>query len=200
MLILVFSGLNYLAKSNELQLQQRAVSTANLFASATQEAVLTRDLATIQSATDEILTDPDVVYVRVTSDNFVLAENGSNPALMSDREQDFSLADVNDGIYDVKAEIVIEGQVYGLVELGLSTAYIDTLLAEARWSAFGLAGTEIILVAIFSLILGTYLTRQLRLLETAAKVIGSDGPGHTVEINSNDEIGAVANAFNTMSA
>jgi len=200
LLILVFSGLNYLAKSNELQLQQRAVSTANLFASATQEAVLTRDLATIQSATDEILTDPDVVYVRVTSDNFVLAENGSNPALMSDREQDFSLADVNDGIYDVKAEIVIEGQVYGLVELGLSTAYIDTLLAEARWSAFGLAGTEIILVAIFSLILGTYLTRQLRLLETAAKVIGSDGPGHTVEINSNDEIGAVANAFNTMSA
>jgi PAS domain S-box-containing protein len=200
LLILVFSGLNYLAESNELQLQQRAVSTANLFASATQDAVLTRDIATIQSATDEILTNPDVVYVRVTSDNFVLAENGSSPALMSDREQDFSLADVSDGIYDVKAEIEVEGKVYGLVELGLSTTYIDTLLTEARQSAFGLAGTEIILVAIFSLILGNYLTRQLRLLETAAKVIGSEGPGHIVEINSNDEIGAVANAFNTMSA
>jgi sensor histidine kinase regulating citrate/malate metabolism len=107
LLILVFGGLNYLAESNELQLQQRAVSTANLFASATQDAVLTRDIATIQSATDEILTDPDVVYVRVTSDNFVLVENGSSPALMSGREQDFSLADVTDGIYDVKAEIEI---------------------------------------------------------------------------------------------
>jgi PAS domain S-box-containing protein len=200
LLILVFSGLNYLAKSNELQLQQRAVSTASLFASATQDAVLARDLATIQSATDEILTDPDVVYVRVTSNNFVLAENGSNPALMSDREQDFSLADVTDGIYDVKAEIEVEGKVYGLVELGLSTTYIDTLLTEARQSAFGLAGAEIILVAIFSLILGNYLTRQLRLLETAARLIASEGPGYTVEINSNDEIGAVASAFNTMSA
>ena len=200
LLILVFSGLNYLAESNELQLQRRAVSAASLFASAIQDAVLAVDIATIQSATNEILTDPDVVYVRVTSNNFVLAENGSNPALMFDRLQDFSLADVTDGIYDVKAEIKVEGQVYGVVELGLSTTYVDSLLAEARKSAFSLAGTEIILVAIFSLVLGNYLTRQLRLLETAAKVIGSEGPGYTVEINSNDEIGAVARAFNTMSA
>ena len=201
MLLLVFSGLNYLAQSNELQLQQRALSTASLFASATQDAVIAGDIATIESATNQILTNPDVVYARVIGDNFVLAENGSSAALMSSgREQDFSLDDVTDGIYDVKAEIKVEGRVYGIVELGLSTAYVDSLLAEARQSAFTLAGTEIALVAIFSLILGNYLTRQLRLLETAAEVIAREGPGHTVEINSNDEIGAVARAFNIMSA
>lgn len=200
MLILVFSGLSYLAQSNELQLQQRALSTASLFASATQDAVIAGDIATIESATNQILTNPDVVYVRVISDDFVLAEAGKSSALMSDREQDFLVEDVTDGIYDLKAEIEVEGKVYGVVELGLSTEYIDTLLAQARRSAFGLAGTEIILVAIFSLILGNYLTRQLSLLETAAEVIAREGPGHTVEINSNDEIGAVARAFNIMSA
>ena len=199
LLTLVISGLNYLASSNELQLQQRAVSTVNLFASATKDAVLALDIATIASATNEILSNPDVVYARVSSDNFVLAENSKTAVVMSDRKQDFSLDDVTDGIYDVRAEIRVEGRVFGVVELGLSTAYVDNLLAEARQSAFSLAGAEIILVAIFSLILGSYLTRQLRLLENAAEVVAREGPGHTVEIDNSDEIGAVARAFNDMS-
>jgi PAS domain S-box-containing protein len=199
LLILVFSGLSYLADSNELQLQQRAISTANLFAAATKDAILATDLATLESATNEILTNADVAYVRISSNGIVLAENGDSDALKLIRKEDTSLDTVTDEIYDVKSEIRVEGQLYGIIELGLSTTYVDSLLVEARRSAFSLAGAEIVLVAIFSFILGTYLTRQLNRLRKATQTVARKGPGYQVEVTSNDELGEVARSFNFMS-
>ena len=199
LLVLVISGLNYLSESNALQLEQRVHSTAKLFSVATRDAVLSTDLATLASIADEMLDIPDVVYVRITSNGVMLVESGDSDLLASHRTEDASLDGVTDKVFDIRHQLTVGDQAYGAIELGFSTSYVDELVNSARLSAFSLAGAEIVLVAIFSFILGTYLTRQLTLLRQAAESISSRGPGAQIEVVAQDEIGDVARSFNTMS-
>ena len=76
LLILVISGLTFLSDSNEDQLLQRAQTTSRLFANATKDAVLSTDLATLESFVEEIMSNPDIVYVRIRNNSMVLAEGG----------------------------------------------------------------------------------------------------------------------------
>ena len=199
LLVLVFSGLGYLADSNERQLRQRADSTVQLFAAATKDAILSTDLATLESVATELLSTPDVAYIQITNRGVLLTEMGDAKLLSTPRLVDTALASVTDGVFDVEAEVKVGNHIYGTVKLGVSTTYIDTLLSQARRSAFSLAGLEIVLVAIFSFVLGTWLTRQLTRLREAAETITEKGPGTQVAIDSKDEIGEVASAFNLMS-
>jgi len=199
LLVLVFSGLNYLSESNTLQLQQRADSTSDLFAAVTQDAILSSDLATLEDAVTEILSVPDVVYARISSHGVVLAEKGDPLLLERARTADASFSSVTDEVFDLKKEVRLGNQIFGVIELGFSTKYVDQLLLKAKWSAFSLAGAEIVLVAIFSFILGTFLTRQLSLLRDTAESISIHGPGEQIEVLSHDEIGEVAQSFNAMS-
>lgn len=200
LLILIISGLNFLSESNEEQLKQRADTTARLFANATKDAVLATDLATLESFIEEILANPDIVYTRIRNDDIILAEGGDEEILTHPHKPDSDLSGVDDGVFDVHAEIIEGGKVYGVIEMGLSTSAIEQLLRRAKHWAVSIAGLEIALVALFSFILGTYLTRQLQRLKVTSEIITESGPGHQVSIVGKDEIADVAHAFNTMSA
>jgi len=76
LIILTISVMNFLNDSNEAQLQQRAESTTVLFAKAVKNAVLSSDLATLESFIEDILKTPDIVYVRISNNNYILAEGG----------------------------------------------------------------------------------------------------------------------------
>ena len=56
-----------LQASSEDALLKRAHTTAKLFAFTTQAAVLTTDLAALESFVGEVLTHPGIVYARVLS-------------------------------------------------------------------------------------------------------------------------------------
>jgi signal transduction histidine kinase len=196
---LVFSALDFLHDSNEEQLQKRANITSRLFKSAIKDAVLSTDLATLESFVEEITSNPDIIYTRIISNKVILAQGGSASVLKQARHQDKSLAEVTDGIYDVRVEIIVSGITYGVIEMGLSTSTIENMLAKAQRWIGGIAGLEIILVALFSFILGTYLTKQLTKLKTASNEIALFGPGHQIPVYGNDEISDVAHAFNDMS-
>ncbi|PSW05745.1 PAS domain S-box protein [Photobacterium lipolyticum] len=199
LIILVLSGIRFLSDSNGKQLQQRAQTTIQLFASAAKDAVLATDLASLDSITQEVAANPDVVYARVSNRGIVLAESGQPEALSHEIliDTDFSLID--DGIFDVRYEIQEGGYVYGVIELGLSTHSIQLLLAQARRWAIGIATLEVVLVAVFSFILGTYLTRQLQQLKTSSVNIRRFGPGFQLPVSGQDELADLANEFNRMS-
>jgi PAS domain S-box-containing protein len=199
LLILVLSSLEFLRTSNEQQLIQRASTTSKLFASATKDAVLATDLATLESFVEEILTNPEVVYVRILNNELLLAQAGQAEFLNQSRLLDTELDAIDDGVFDVQAEISEAGVTYGRIELGLSTHAIHGVFSDARQWATGIAVLEVILVAIFSFILGSYLTRHLRQLRNASKTITLLGPGHQLKVTGSDEISEVARAFNTMS-
>lgn len=199
LIVLIISVMNFLSASNDAQLQQRVETTAILFAESVKNAVLSTDLATLESFVDDILKTPDIVYVRINNSQYVLAEGGDPDILNIPHHPDTQLSDIDDGIFDKRIEIIESGTVYGVIELGLSTTTIQSLLSNAQHWVIMIAIFEVILVAIFSFILGTYLTKQLQQLKAASEDISKSGPGLQIKVSGHDEIAEVATAFNRMS-
>ena len=199
--VLIWSGLNTLRNSNEAALIDRTLSTTKLFASSTQAAVLATDLAALESFVEELLTNPGIVYVRVRSKQGVLAEAGNQQLLSRAFVADKGLATAaQDGVFDAEADILVSGEKYGHVEIGFSIATIQRLIQQTRTNAFTLAGFNLLLIGLFSLLLGLYLTRGLNKLQLGAQRIAEGKLGHLIEVSSNDELAKAAHAFNDMSA
>lgn len=200
LIILIWNGLNVLEKSSEDALIKRTEMTGKLFASTASAAVLATDLASLESFIGEILSNPDIVYARVRSKQGVLAEGGDKRALARPFVADKSLASAkNDGVFDAYADIVISGKQYGRVEMGYSTTAIHKLIADTRAKSLGLGALNLLLVGLFSLGLGYYLTRGLNALQQGSRQIAQGDLGYQIEVHGKDELGQAARAFNEMS-
>ena len=199
--VLIVTGLRWLQESNQDQLLQRAETSAHLFATLTKDAVLAADLATLESFVQEVITNPGIRYARVRdAQGGVLAKAGDEVALARTFVPDTEPTQAGDGVFDTFAPIQVAGVPFGQVEIGLEVAAFRTLLDEARLRATAIALLEMGLVALFSLLLGTYLTRQLRQLRRAAHRIVEEGPGFQLPVTGRDDLTQTLLAFNDMSA
>jgi PAS domain S-box-containing protein len=199
LLFLVWSGVDYLMQSNQDELAIRAQTTSESFANLTRDAVLSTDLARLESVARRAMQSSDMVYVRFRDAENVLVEAGDEQALARPFTQDSRLDDASDGVFDVGVNITEGGDVYGRVELGLSVARATGLIKAARQHLFSIAAIEMFLVALFSYVLGTYLTRGLDGLTQAARAIAGGALGARVEVKGRDELAVAGKAFNTMS-
>jgi len=201
LVLLISMTLDYLRTTNYEGLTKRAQTTATLFATTSKDAVLSYDLASLEAFVSEVMVNPDLVYARVLGpENIVFAEKGSEDVLSKPFSSDQSVSTVEDGIFDTYAEISEGGQVYGRVELGLDINSLNKTIEEAEQRSALIAAIEMGLVALFSLILGTYLTRQLKVLTQAAKVISVGDFEVKVPVKGGDEVADVALAFNAMAS
>lgn len=199
LVLLVSMTLDYLRSTNYEGMVKRASTTATLFATTTKDAVLSYDLASLDAFVHEVMRNPDLVYARVLGpDQELFAQAGDEKLLSRQFEPDVDVSSVNDGIFDTSAEITEGGAVYGQVQLGLDISTLNAKIAEAqRWSA-ALAAIEMALVALFSFLLGAYLTKQLDVLQGAARDISDGKLDVEIPVRGKDEIAEVAVAFNTM--
>jgi signal transduction histidine kinase/FixJ family two-component response regulator len=197
--LLVWSSLEFLSKASLNAVAERAANSAAQFATLAKDAVLSEDLASLRTFVDEVMADPDMVYLRVTGYDVPLVERGDQAALTQAFQADTSKQIPNDGVFDAAADVNVDGTTFGRIELGVSMSGEGMLLALARERLLIIALTEILLVALFSILLGTYLTRGLERLRSAAETISEGGPGVTVPVRGNDELAITARAFNRMS-
>ena len=198
---LIWAELNTLTASNTEALLARANTTTKLFASTTQAAVLTTDLASLESFVKEVLSNPGVVYARVLSNHGVLAEGGDKHALARKFVADTSLASVaNDGVFDASADILVVGEKYGRIEMGFSTHSIQQVIADSRLKSFTLAFLNLVLVGLFSWALGVYLTRGLNNLQQGTQQIAEGALGYQINVRGRDELSQTVTAFNVMSS
>lgn len=197
---LVFNAMSFLSESNEKQLLQRAHSTATMFARAAKDALLSTDLATLNDLTHDIINLEDVLYVRILRDGKEMAFDGERHYLKDEFTSDLSLDTIHDGVFDTRVDIVSDGVVYGQVEMGFDVNTITQMLDSASQQIIGIALIEVFLVALFSFVLGTYLTKSLVRLTHAAKTLTESGPGYQINDDTKDEIGEVTRAFNEMSS
>ena len=112
---------------------------------------------------------------------------------------DDRLDDVTDGVYDTSADIAESDIVYGRVELGFDIQAIMEEIADTRRLGIGIAAVEMLLVGLFSLLLGTYLTRQLKVLQVTAKKISQGDYSTRIPVTGHDEVADVSSAFNRIS-
>jgi PAS domain S-box-containing protein len=104
-----------------------------------------------------------------------------------------------DAVFDVTEPIEEAGELFGSVERGLSAEHIRSVLGNARNRMMTIAAVEMALVALFSFVLGTYLTRQLSRLRDASQRVADGGPGYQIDVVGSDELAATSRAFNVMS-
>ena len=201
LVILIWGGLSILQMSSEKALLTRTRTTARLFASTTEAAVLSTDLASLDSAVRAAVSNPGIVYARVLSNRGVLAEQGDKKALARKFVADTSLASAaKDGEFDTYANITVAGEKYGRVEMGFSTMGIQQLIANTRIKSFAMGFLDLILVGLFSWGLGHYLTRGLNALQQGTKKIADGEVGFQIGVHGKDELAQTARAFNDMSA
>ncbi len=199
--ILISSSLDLLYQASAEQLRDKAHTTAQLFATTTKDAVLAVDLASLESFVEALMTNPGLRYARViNAQGQVLAEGGDAQLLKQSFNADIEVATVDDGRFDTRAEIRVEGVLFGAVELGFSIAAVELALSDARQHTITIALFELALSALFSILLGLWLTRQLMQLKQATDQLAEGQFGVQVAHAGNDELGRVVQAFNSMSA
>lgn len=197
---LILTVVGYMNSSAGDALKKRAKTTATLFATTTKDPVLSYDLASLESFSQELLINPDIEYVRVLdASGAVFSELGNKEHLSKEFQEDLSLEKVKDQVFDTSAQISESGINYGRIELGINTNSIQALLEESRRLSLTIATVEMTLVALFSYLLGTYLTQQLKVLRHSAKQISDGDYSVKIKITSNDEVSDVSRAFNHMS-
>ncbi|MEI8325474.1 MAG: HAMP domain-containing protein, partial [Betaproteobacteria bacterium] len=197
--LLVGSTWTTLRDSNQAELVRRVELGARLLAVAAKEAVISQDLATLDSLAAEVMASGQVEYVRLLdARGLVLAQRGDPTVLARPFHAETRVDQVVDGVFDRSEPVLAGGIRYGDVRMGVSVDPLRVLLASSqRWAA-GVAGLEIALVALFSWLLGSYLTRQMGALRLASQRYALGDFGYRVQVRGNDELAQTAQAFNLM--
>ena len=156
LVLLIGTAIKFMLDFNNEAMQKRAITAVSLFATSTQDASLSYDLASLQAYAEQMLKNPDVVYARVINEE---GEVFANAALDSYQktpfEADSSIFDTQDGIYDATASIVAADIVYGHVEIGIATSAIQQTMNRFIRNLSMIALLEMTLVAMFSFALGS---------------------------------------------
>lgn len=197
--VLVGSALSILRGSNEAELTQRVQLGGQLLAVAAKDAVISQDLATLDSLVAEAMASGQIAFVSVLdASGRVLASQGDAAMLARPFRADTRIDQVDDGVFEWSTAVLAGGIRHGEVRVGVSTAPLKVLLASAQQWAAGIAAVEIALVALFSWLLGSYLARQLVALQQASKHFAAGNFAHRITVAGNDELAQTAAAFNQM--
>lgn len=204
LLLLIYTATSFMRQTVNEELVRFARTTANLFATTTKDAVLSYDLASLEAFVAELLANPDVRYARVLGpQGGVFAEGGDPTLLAKTFNADDTVALVDDNIFDAFALIKEGDAQFGRIEIGIDINALQRTMQKFQNTTSVIAATEMALVALFSFVLGSYLTRQLKTLRTGAKhIAGSLKSGQfqniKVSVSGRDELAEVATAFNTL--
>jgi two-component system, NtrC family, nitrogen regulation sensor histidine kinase NtrY len=89
------------------------------------------------------------------------------------------------------------GQV-AVLEVSLSQAELEMVLHQVTLLSAGLGGAALVITVLLGLLVSTRMTRDLDELVVGAQAASRGDLDHQVPVRTRDEIGAVADAFNTM--
>ncbi len=200
LLILINTVLNHMRQSASQGLYEYASTTSMLFSTTNKDAVISFDLASIETFVSEIMKNKDIIYARVLdSSGNVLAQDATPAYITTPFIADDDPFAVTDGVYDTFAEIKEGKTVFGRVELGISTIKMTEKVRQVRNLGASIALIEMTIVMLYSFVLGGYITRQLHTLRHGAKEIAKGNFNHRIKIVSKDEVAEVAKSFNKMS-
>ena len=204
LLVLIITSLTFINALIEDNVVKRAQTTANLFSSITRGPLLSLDLASLEASVEELMNNPDIVYARVIdSQQRVLAQSSREGIADKPFSLDTSVQGIDDSVYDTREPITVANEYFGEVQIGIDVTSVQSSLLQIRNWIIALALLEMVLVALFSFGLGTYLTSQLHSLLQGAKDMLKAIPTHnyrsvSIPIKGRDELSELALSFNTL--
>lgn len=197
--VLVGRNLINLSEQSDKEIRSRAETVAKLFTTISKDAVISSDIATLNDYVAEIIRNEGIEYARIMQGDTVLAQAGELSSLENGFKADKSLDTVSDGLFDTQSIIYESGSVFGTVQLAISTSEIEQNIALATQQALSIAAVGLSLSALFSFILGTFLTKKIKRIQEASLKIADGDTSVCLEVTGQDELADTARAFNTMS-
>lgn len=200
MVVLIFMNQLNFGGTASSEAYDRGRVTAQLFSTMVTDAVISTDLATIDSMIENTLENDELIYLRVLDSSGTVFSQGGNAEALDQpfsEDPDFDSA-LSDHRIDVVTPIRIGDQVFGRIELGLSTLRVEHGIKLALIWNLVIAVTGMTLVAIFGFVLGSILTRQLSSLRDGARMIEEGNLAHRVPVQGRDELADTALCFNNM--
>lgn len=187
LMILVWTSLNVLKTSYDEELQRQADLVITLLSNATRDAMLSNNLKALDIIGNDLLKSPAIAKIKMM-----------DRAGQSLFDRTYKGRDVSSVVR--QKPLFVEGQKIGQVEVVLSGRFVERASQKARHQMIAVAIIEVVFVALFSYLLGVFLTRQLSQLREAAQKISEGNLGTQVSIATKDEIGQTADSFNKMSS
>ena len=203
-LILITTVFKLLNDLVDTSVDTSAQTATNLFVSTAKNAFLSYDLASLEADATEMLSNPNISYVRVLdNNNNVYVEKGEPEALNHPFQLDSDVMSAVDGIYDTAADIKVGETLFGRVEIGLDVDSINQSVKRVRTWTLTLAAIELGLIALCSFLLGSYLMSQLKQLRAGARHLGAavkdkNYQNISVKVRGKDELSELAEAFNQL--
>ena len=195
--ILVYNSVRLL-NSTHAELFERTVNEeVALMSSLLLGGVSVIDLALINENLELFSKQANVKYAVVYDRrNHLLAKVGNEPENF--KVDEYFEQSETDGIYDTEIKIQLEGQVFGSLRAGFSVEEIAALSSKAKLQNTIIAITEIVLSIIATIFIGLYLTKRISLLQQGARALQYGNYGYQMAVNTNDELGELANAYNKL--
>lgn len=185
--LLLFTNLYQSREHLEDELELHAQATAELVATSATEPLLGMDISLLNNLVQGVVDRHRVRHIGISDhQGRILAEAGRACGAAA--------------CVHVERPITVANTLFGSVTLDISRAETEAALAGTTRTNFVIAGIEIVLVTLISLVLGWFLTRNLAALSQAARAIGGGEYHARVPATSRDEVGALAERFNAMAA
>jgi PAS domain S-box-containing protein len=158
--------------------------------------VVSRDYASLNSLLREFTLSNKISYIFVKDDKQIIASSkwditNDMPQISDEFNTDFD-------VYNTKTTINFLGQTYADVYFGVDTTFLQNAKSELFEQSFIIALAEIALTTLLLLSIGYLLTKHLYLLTNAAENVSNKNFDVKLNINTDDEIGHLANTFNKM--
>jgi two-component system cell cycle sensor histidine kinase/response regulator CckA len=198
--LLVFGSNQALSSSLGEQLTKRAETTLDLVDAAANDAILSSDLATLSAVADLAIDIPDVVHTRILgAGGQVLAEATDPDHVPGPTVSVADAAGLEAAYLSATKDVLVGGARHATIEVLFSTAAEVAARRSLQRKNVLIAASELVLVALFSILLGTYLTRELKKLTDASSAVAAGELGVEVPVRGSDEIAETIRSFNRMS-
>lgn len=201
---LVWNSARQFTNSHATLLQQYTNDKTKLLATTLAPALAANDRAVIFDVLSLLKDSQNLVYVVVYNHSHALMGSIGDTGYLLQHPQRTDLGDRNyqsarqDGIYNVERKVFLSRQHIGTIYAGYSIKQIEQLASKTRLQNAMIAAIAILISTVLSIVLGLFLTRNLRKLEEGAQELREDNLSHRIQINSKDEIGDVSRSFNLM--
>jgi len=182
-----------LHSTNAQRFAEQAQDSAQLLATSVADAVVTLDLATVDSILAAAIDAPNVAAARVISPTGVVLSESGDAAGAWGPEAGLEAA-------FGRAPVTVGGTDFGAVKVALSTAALRAEVTAALRHSAGIAALQVLVVALVGWLIGASMLRQLEDLRAGAARVGAGEEGVRVPVRSGDELGRTAEAFNLMTA
>jgi signal transduction histidine kinase len=196
--LLVWNNIAIIHTTHTDRLRDTATSMLQQIANTSGNYMMAVDYATLEDYLNNIIDYKELSYITVLDrDNNAVITLGESPASLQP-QTDSHPAQVSDGIYDVAKEINVADLPMGRLQMGFSLSLMENAIHESRNRGITIATIEIILTVIVTVLIGLGLTRRLGVLANAAAKVEAGDYTVTVPIETDDEVGKTAHAFNRM--